>query len=141
MAGRIERPLAGDGIALDVTLRSDDPSKLSGLTGTSVPAIGNLQLSAKVGRDGDKYSVTDLAAVVVGVTLSGNLEADLSGDRPSLAGALHSPRLDLDALFPPQEKQKTARVFPADPLPSEACMRQTWISRCRWIAHCCAASS
>ena len=118
--GRIENPLAGDGIALTIAARSDDPSKLSGLAGMAIPSIGKVRLSAKLTRNGSQYALRDLTAFLADVERAGNLEADLAGDRPRLAGTLHSPRLDLDALLPPAEKPKTGRVFPDDPLPVEA---------------------
>ncbi len=134
--GAIARPMAGEGIDLQISAAGKDLSALSGLAGSPLPALGPYQFIARLGQIGDAWRITGMEARLGGSVVSGSLELRPGGARPDLRVKLTSKLVDLadfrdkrpmgGGAAPASETVETAgdagdgRVFSADPLPFEA---------------------
>jgi len=89
-------------------------SKLMGLSG--LPDIGPFRVAGTASdRAAKVYRFSDLTMRSRGGEVSGTLEIDLAGKRPSLRGSFSSQKLNLTPLLPPKEvkskKRKEEKVF------------------------------
>ncbi len=99
LSGEIAEPLLGKGLALDFSVQGPDKQELEKILGTELPPIGSFDLRGRIGEAEGAYRVTDLQGELGAMTLSGELEVDLSGTRPRLQGAIDIPRIDAGALL------------------------------------------
>lgn len=137
--GAVAAAMAARGVDVAVTLDSPDLSVLKGADGEALPAIGPLQVRARVqGGTDEAIRLDDFAAEIGGSDVSGSATADFRGEKPVLTAALTSNFLDTSDLnkpaggaAAPQRGQPAAaptpsqqpddgRVIPNDPLPLEA---------------------
>lgn len=95
-----------------------------------LPLQGGLKVGSQMKLDGPtKISLGNLDATIGPISMTGHVNADLSGKRPAVDVALKTDTLNLDELLPKQEEKPAAaepdksadkgdgRVFPNDPLP------------------------
>ena len=97
--GTVDWPLQRGGLQLDVELAGPDPAKLLGPLGLPEIELPPYQLAGRLSRSGASWGLKDLDGRIGDSDVSGELEIDLVGERPSLHGELHSRRLDLDDLL------------------------------------------
>lgn len=95
VAGTIARPLRGEGIALQVQARAASLAALSSHLALDLPPDLPLALDAAVSGDAATLALRDLVASLGDNRVQGQLDLALAGERPRLAGTLHTQRLDL----------------------------------------------
>jgi uncharacterized protein involved in outer membrane biogenesis len=126
IAGQLERPIEGKGLALDITMQADSLANFSGLAGTEIPPLGPLEVSGRLSDSEAGYQLEGLKARVGKTDVSGRLAAELTGNLPRLKAQLTSTNIDLAdftaGAAPPNKDKKAVqakRIFAADPLPLE----------------------
>lgn len=130
LAGVIKNPVAQRGIQMDFKIFGKDLANVGHLVGQPLPVKGPFQLSGQAADTAENtYKVSGLKVTLGGNDVSGELELNLSGERPRLNGSVSSQKLDLRTFLP--ESKKTAggfgqplqvgarrdRIFPSEPLP------------------------
>jgi uncharacterized protein involved in outer membrane biogenesis len=98
--GSITEPFHLDRYTASVDVSGPTLADLYFLTGVALPNTPAYHMTLSVERDGTSYRLTDIAAVLGKTDLHGNLQADMSGDVPALAGKMTSRVLALEDLGP-----------------------------------------
>jgi len=98
--GAITEPFHLDRYTASVDVSGPTLADLYFLTGVALPNTPAYHMTLWVERDGTSYRLTDIAAVLGKSDLHGNLQADMSGDIPALAGKMTSRVLALEDLGP-----------------------------------------
>ncbi len=80
---------------LRVELAAESLAQFDRLAGSSLPALGPLDLSGRLGLDAGVLTVDGMALSLGGSDLAGSLTASLAGERPALLAELTGARLDL----------------------------------------------
>jgi uncharacterized protein involved in outer membrane biogenesis len=101
-------------LGLQLKVKSPDPAGLLHQIGIDVPELPGLQLAGQLNRDGNAWRLGNLYAQVGDSDLTGSLEIDLSGQRPSLTADLRSDRLRASDLMPGPAKP-AAKLRPVVP--------------------------
>lgn len=117
--GRIAHPLAGSGIALDVTAAVPSLRAVGQLAGMSLPAI-RVGLRAKLALPGTVAQggrISGLSLTLPGGTVTGDLALRLASV-PAVSGALSSATFDADTLL--AALRGTPAAAPAHPAPAAA---------------------
>lgn len=132
--GKIDDPMAGKGLNLALTAKSENIAKLAEIGGVKVGKVGPFNMSATV-SDGDKsYKLGGLKIKVGASDLSGDITVNLAGKVPAINVALSSELLNTKDVTPvsdtaapvvkaKKETKKTDKVvklFPTDALPIDA---------------------
>jgi uncharacterized protein involved in outer membrane biogenesis len=123
LKGSAREPLAGRGLAFDVTLDGKDLAALGALARAALPAQP-YHLAAKLSGDAGTSSAFKALSVSLGASsLSGDASVTLSGERPRIIATLDAPLLDLTGLRQPKPAARPiddGRVFSSDPWPLAA---------------------
>jgi uncharacterized protein involved in outer membrane biogenesis len=125
-SGNIELIPEPEKISLVLESHLDSLIKLSSIAGVELPDLAPIKLSGKFTATKDSYELNNLALVAGENDLSGNIKADLTGERPSITGDLLSNNVDLTpfstgnkeavATETQTKAKKTARLFSTEPL-------------------------
>ena len=99
ITGEIAEPLRGRGLALDFDFTGPMMKDLEVILGTALPAIRSFGLRGRIEEVAGKYRIADLEGEVAKTGLIGNFEADLTGARPRLHGAIDVQSIDAGPLF------------------------------------------
>ena len=126
--GAITEPFHMDRYTASVDVSGPTLSDLYFLTGLVLPNTPPYQMTLSVARDGTNYRLNDIQAVLGKTDLNGNLEVDISGKVPAIAGKVTSRTLALEDLGPLVGGGKTAPVqsrylLPETPLHTERLRR------------------
>jgi len=129
--GKIEDPMAGKGINLAITAKSENIAKLAEIGGATVGKVGPFNMSATV-SDGDKsYKLGGLKIKVGESDLSGDVTVNLANKTPHITVALASELLKINDVTPAspegakvpgakketKKSDKVIKLFPKAPLP------------------------
>jgi AsmA family protein len=98
--GSITEPFHMDRYTATVNVSGPTLADLYFLTGVALPNTPAYHMTLAVERDDTNYRLNDIAAVLGKSDLHGNLQVDMSGDVPALAGRLASRVLALEDLGP-----------------------------------------
>jgi hypothetical protein len=88
--GPIEHPLEGRGFALALSANGDSLATLSGLAGSSIPALGPYRFAARASDGDGLYRLEDLQVDVGESMIRGSVVARTEGPRPRVEAALTS---------------------------------------------------
>lgn len=135
MAGSVEQPLEGKGLALNVNLDVPDMAALAGLAGVRLEQFP-LHFKGLLKDSESGFDLSDLQLNLGKNDVTGNVQLALIQPRPRIHAALHSNRFSLDDILPAEQQgdgasgkpdkvgaagtEKARRVFPAEPLDLEA---------------------
>ena len=108
--GSITQPFHMDRYTASVDVSGPTLSDLYFLTGLVLPNTPAYHMTLSVERDGTNYRLNDIAATLGKTDLHGNLQADVSGAIPALAGRMASRVLALEDLGPLVGGGKSAPV-------------------------------
>jgi AsmA family protein len=117
--GSVNRLLDMPEAQVSLQIRAGSLAALGMLGGMQLPEVTPLVLEGKLTYRMRHLAVHELSGRVGESDLGGTLEADFSGERPSLTGRFQSNLLALDTLLPTDEKasgRKSDRVFPSEPI-------------------------
>ena len=122
--GAITEPFHLDRYTASVDVSGPTLSDLYFLTGLVLPNTPPYQMTLAVERDGTRYRLNDINAVLGKTDLHGNLQVDRSGNVPRIAGRIESRVLALEDLGPLVGGGKSAPVkshylLPQTPLHTE----------------------
>jgi hypothetical protein len=128
--GSIKDVKAQRGMDLKLSLKGKDLTDFGKLTGKPLPVKGPFDISGRLTDSAPKaYKISDLKVNLGESDLSGSMDANLAGSRPSISAALSSKKMDLRSLIgeggeaakpgkeAPKPGSKRERMFPNDPLP------------------------
>ncbi len=129
--GDIDKPLEADGIAVTVNASGDSLSRLAEFADAPIADPGKYSITATIAGNAEQIDVTNLSIGMADMQLDGDLQMDIATQPMRLDAALHSPRIDLTRLLPPEESvesppndvssgqpgDQSERLFPDDPLP------------------------
>jgi uncharacterized protein involved in outer membrane biogenesis len=118
--GRIARPLARRGIALDVQLQAPDATQFARLVRLDVPLQGEATVQARISDPAPgRFRFENLRATLGPNDAAGDITLAFDGERPVLSGELASNRIDLASLGagPRSGPSGDGRVFSDAPLP------------------------
>jgi hypothetical protein len=126
--GAITEPFHLDRYTASVEVSGPTLSDLYFLTGIVLPNTPAYHMTLAVERDGTNYRLNDIAATVGKSDLHGDLQADVSGAVPALAGKMTSRVLTLEDLGPLVGGGKSAPaqsryLLPETPLHTERLRR------------------
>ena len=116
----------GPAIKLDmaIELAAESLAYINELSGSQLPDIKPLTLTAKLSDKDDGYQLNEINLKLGSSDLSGKASLAIKGKRPALTAALSSNLVDLTAFTGDKKKDakqpKKTRVFPPDPLPFES---------------------
>ena len=99
LSGRVEDPVALEGVdlALDADVESLDAIEI--LAGTELPDLEPVTLDAALTTEGDEYVVRGFELGVAGSELSGDVRVDPTTGPPTAYATVTARRLDVDALL------------------------------------------
>jgi len=106
LSGSLMRPLALEGLDLQLDLNGPNPQRLSRLLGVPLPDLPAYDVSGQLGLTENSWSLSNLDGTVGDSDLSGRLAFDSTQSPPFLSGELTSDTLHL---------QDLARVVGAEP--------------------------
>lgn len=126
LVGDVAKPLAGSGLALDLSLKTERLARLGAVAGVELPDLGPIDLALSVAGGGDAYEIGDLTLAVGTSRITGRVDVALGGERPRATAKLVASRIDLadfqgrsvearPAGDPPPE-----RLFGDEPLPFDS---------------------
>lgn len=139
--GTLLRPLALEGLDLELALAGPNPQRLSRLLGIPLPELPAYEVSGELGLQQARWTLRDLDGTVGDSDLRGRLSLETDTSPPALTGELRSDSLDIDDLAgiagaepgtgtgkAPQEEQGTEAgqsddrrfVLPAEPFIGDA---------------------
>jgi len=98
--GAITQPFHMDRYTASVDVSGPTLSDLYFVTGLVLPNTPPYQMTLAVERDGTNYRLDDVSAVVGKTDLHGDLQVDVSGNVPRIAGKVASQLLAMDDLGP-----------------------------------------
>lgn len=88
--GSVTEPFHLDRYTASVNVSGPTMADLYFLTGLVLPRTPAYHMTLQVARDGVFYRLNDIAAIMGGTDLEGNLTVDVSGEVPALAGKVAS---------------------------------------------------
>lgn len=98
LGGSLLRPLALEGLDLQLDLKGPNPQRLSRLLGVPLPDLPAYDVSGQLGLKQDSWFLSNLDGAVGHSDLSGRLVFDSSESPPFLSGELSSDTLHLEDL-------------------------------------------
>ena len=120
------------GMDLKLGLKGKELADFGKLTGKPLPVKGPYDISGRITDVAPKaYKISDLKANLGESDLSGSMNANLAGSRPSISATLSSKKMDVRSLMgaggesaksgkeAPKAGAKRERMFSNDPLPLE----------------------
>ncbi len=99
VGGTIAEPLRGRGLALDFEFTGPRMKDLEAILGTTLPPIQSFGLEGRIEELDGRYRIAEITGEVAAVGVTGGFEADISGDRPRLTGAIDIATIDAGPLF------------------------------------------
>ncbi len=119
--GTIGQPMSAKGIDLLTSFNISKLSNLNNIAGSELPDAGPISFNGKLSDTKSGYAVKAMTAQLMEYKVSGDLDISMSGPRPKLNANLSSDSLDISPFQggAKEEKVKTEKVFPSDPLPLE----------------------
>lgn len=121
VTGRIDRPLAARGLAVEVQANGPDGVALARLLRLDVPLRGAVAFQARVSDvDATRLRFQNLRATVGPNDLTGDVTVATAGPRPAIAGELVAARIDVASLSAEGRRASggaDGRVFSEAPLP------------------------
>ena len=103
-------------VQFEIASQGDELADWSGLAGSAVPALGEYRIDLAISGGGTAFEVRSLKVEVGETSVSGDLDLDLSGERPRINARLKSPLIDLADLQDKRIKPTPAPV----PVPAGA---------------------
>jgi uncharacterized protein involved in outer membrane biogenesis len=101
LIGHLREPATMTGLALDLDVASDDPRPLLAMAGRPVAEpLPPLKVAAHLSRESGVLELQIAQGSWGKSSLDGHLRLDMTAARPSLAGEIHAPLLDLVSLSP-----------------------------------------
>jgi uncharacterized protein involved in outer membrane biogenesis len=140
VGGRIVPGPETTAIDFEIGIVGDELADWSGLAGSAVPGLGEYRIDLAISGGGTAFEVRSLKVEIGSTSVSGDLDLDLSGERPRLNARLKSPFIDLADLqdervktsptptptpatagagSPVAQVDRDARLLPDDPLALE----------------------
>ncbi|XKH60499.1 AsmA family protein [Halomonas sediminis] len=129
LQGTLLRPLALEGLDLELALEGPNPQRLSRLLGFALPQLPAYSVSGSLDLEEQRWTFTDMQGVIGDSDLNGRLALDTNVRPPRLSGELSSEHLDIADLgflagVTPEETQTDDRfVLPDTPIITEAWQR------------------
>lgn len=99
LAGEIADPMGRADTTLDFDFQGPMMKDLEALLQTELPPVRSFEFRGRVEQTGDLFRITDLRGEVGQVGFTGRFEADASGARPRLQGALDVQSIDAAPLL------------------------------------------
>lgn len=124
--GTLMRPLALEGLDLELALSGPNPQRLTRLLGVPLPDLPSYRVAGRLELDEERWSLSDLDGTVGESDLRGRLALDVAPSPPLLTGDLRSDSLDIDDLAgiagveSANEAEQDRFVLPDDPLVGDA---------------------
>jgi len=117
--GKIEKPMEGKGLNLDVTFNVDKLSHLSKVVGSDLPDAGPIKLGGKLADTKNGYAISALTAQLLQFEIKGDVSISMAGERPSITANLTSESVDISPFQSEEKEAKKEKMFSSDPLPLE----------------------
>lgn len=117
--GKIEKPMEGKGLNLDVSFNVDRLSQLSKVAGSDLPDAGPIKIGGKLADSKTGYSISALTAQLLQFEIKGDISISMAGERPSVMANLTSESVDISPFQSDEKKEKKEKMFSSDPLPLE----------------------
>ncbi|GEN26451.1 hypothetical protein HVA01_00970 [Halovibrio variabilis] len=127
LQGSLLRPLALEGLDLQLALEGPNPQRLSRLLGFALPELPPYSVSGDLNLQDQRWTLTDIAGVIGDSDLNGDLALDTNVNPPRLTGELSSAHLDIQDLgflagATPEEIEANDRFV----LPDTAIITDAW---------------
>ncbi len=125
--GTLRRPLALQGLNLQLALEGPNPQRLSRLLGIGLPSLPAYSITGELDLNDQRWAFTELQGIIGGSDLHGRLSLDTSVSPPKVAGALRSTHLNIEDLGflageTPEENATDDRFI----LPDTEIITQAW---------------
>ncbi|MEA2117814.1 AsmA family protein [Halovibrio sp. HP20-50] len=98
LQGSLLRPLAMQGLDLQLALEGPNPQRLSRLLGIALPELPAYSVSGDLDLEAQRWTFSNITGVIGDSDLNGNLALDTNVSPPRLTGALRSTHLDIQDL-------------------------------------------
>jgi len=116
--GGVEQPSLGMKVDAGIEVSVGDMNTVAQLVGADLPAVKALKARFNVSGSGTRYALSAIDIKADGSDLTGNIDVDLSTQRPHFSGTLNSKTLDVASIMPPDhDTGAQTRFFSTDPLP------------------------
>ncbi|WP_075879021.1 AsmA family protein [Vreelandella massiliensis] len=124
LQGTLLRPMALEGLDLELALEGPNPQRLSRLLGVALPQLPPYSVSGSLNLDDQRWTLDNMEGDIGDSDLDGRLSLDGGAKPPKLSGELHSASLDiadLGVLIGATEEQESQDRFilPDTPLIGE----------------------
>lgn len=118
--GSLTRPLELGAAEGEFSIEGPDPARLNPLLGADLPSLPGYSIEGGLDWDDPLLRIQKFNARLGESDLSGDIRLRLE-ERPMLWATLHSQRLDVDELMPPEEdeQEREGPLFSDEPLPLE----------------------
>lgn len=96
--GTLRRPLALQGLNLQLALEGPNPQRLSRLLGIGLPSLPAYSVTGELDLNDQRWAFTELQGIIGGSDLHGRLSLDTGVSPPKVTGTLRSTHLDIEDL-------------------------------------------
>lgn len=96
--GTLRRPLALQGLSLQLAFEGPNPKCLSRLLGIGLPSLPAYSITGELDLNDQRWAFTELQGVIGGSDLHGRLSLDTGVSPPKVTGALRSTHLNIEDL-------------------------------------------
>jgi uncharacterized protein involved in outer membrane biogenesis len=96
--GTLRRPLALQGLNLQLALEGPNPQRLSRLLGIGLPSLPAYSVTGELDLNDQRWAFSELQGIIGGSDLQGRLSLDTGVSPPKVTGALRSTHLDIEDL-------------------------------------------
>ncbi|MEH6640478.1 AsmA family protein [Vreelandella glaciei] len=96
--GTLRRPLALQGLSLQLAFEGPNPKRLSRLLGIGLPSLPAYSATGELDLNDQRWAFTELQGVIGGSDLHGRLSLDTGVSPPKVTGALRSTHLNIEDL-------------------------------------------
>tara|TARA_R110000824_G_scaffold401789_1_gene616360 strand:+ start:5457 stop:9251 length:3795 start_codon:yes stop_codon:yes gene_type:complete len=96
--GTLRRPLALQGLSLQLAFEGPNPKRLSRLLGIGLPSLPAYSVTGELDLNDQRWAFTELQGVIGGSDLHGRLSLDTGVSPPKVTGALRSTHLNIEDL-------------------------------------------
>ena len=98
VSGQADKPLEGKGLDILIKLNGERFGSLAEVVGVQLPPLGAFQLAAHMKETETGYSLSKLKGNLGKTAFDGNLDVNLSGDKPVIQAELIIPAVDAGPL-------------------------------------------